>query len=486
MSGLWGSSPNQSYFSCSRSTRAWCWRCVQCGTGVATVCVGSRACRGTRFPAGQLWALGSQPRDCTGGPVSGESWSSGTWQRGDHRPAVERRGPRPRQVWTPETLRWSERRSAGTGAAPSAAWRRRSNSHRAKRWPRCCSWCPLNWERARHPARRWRTCTPAADWIRCGTVRPPVQGFGRNWQDDSNGPPRWTSCPCRPSYSCARQSDSRPPLQATTMQDSDFNVLEQDKTLRTYVVGVVVPPTFPLDAVVVLVVILGQRVWTWLRQHVLGSAGHPVLTMGVLGTHGARGGHTLHVPAVGALAGAHPLAHRAARHHWILLGATRTNTVVSSYTGPVRLCNRWSQLEHTGRSVYKKHQHVCVCVTVINPQHPSKDPFAAIGSLTSGKAWVESLTWVCNNLRFQKCSWEQTRIVGCTGTTACRIDGVVWALGVVQTFACSDRWGAFHSDEFILRQTWSKSFRESRSQQQNSQSFCTKAQNEEVALHFSI
>lgn len=216
------SSPKQSNFSCSRSTPAWCWRCVQCGTGVATVCVGCRAYRGTRFPGGRPLATGSQSRDCTGGPESGESWSSGTWQRGDRHPAAERRGPRPRQVWTPATLRWSERRSVDTAVAPSAAWWWRSSSHRAKRWPRCCSWCPPNWERARRPARRWRTCRPAADWIRCGTAPPRGQGFGRSWRDDSNGPPRWTSCPYKPSYSCARRRDSRPPLQVTTVDNSVF------------------------------------------------------------------------------------------------------------------------------------------------------------------------------------------------------------------------------------------------------------------------
>lgn len=67
--------------------------------------VGCRVYKGTRFPVGRLLATGSQPQDCTGGPESGESWSSGTWQRGGHRPAAERRGPQPRQVWTPETLR---------------------------------------------------------------------------------------------------------------------------------------------------------------------------------------------------------------------------------------------------------------------------------------------------------------------------------------------------------------------------------------------
>lgn len=116
------------------------------------------------------------------------------------------------------------------------------------------------------------------------------------------------------------------------------------------------------------------------------------------------------------------------------------------------------QLGPTGRRFYRKHQHVCA--TVFNPQYPSKDPFAAFESLTSGKVWVESRTWVCNNLRFQIYSREQTRIVGGTGTAACRIDGAVWALSVLQTFACCDRWDAFHSDEVVLCQTWSKWFRE--------------------------
>lgn len=130
--------------NCCHSILAWCWHYVQCGTGVATVYVGCHVYRGIRFPAGRPLATGSQPRDCTGGPESGESWSSGTWQRGGRRPAAERRGPQPRPVWTLESLKWSEQRSVGRAAAPSVAWWWRNNSHRVKRWPTCCSWCPPN------------------------------------------------------------------------------------------------------------------------------------------------------------------------------------------------------------------------------------------------------------------------------------------------------------------------------------------------------
>lgn len=84
--------------------------------------------------------------------------------------------------------------------------------------------------------------------------------------------------------------------------------------------------TFPLDAVVFLAVLVRQRVGTRLRQHVLRGAGDPVLTLGVLGAQGARGGHALDVSTEGALAGAHPLTHGAARYHWILLGAGITKT----------------------------------------------------------------------------------------------------------------------------------------------------------------
>lgn len=72
---------------------------------------------------------------------------------------------------------------------------------------------------------------------------------------------------------------------------------------------------------VLLAVLVRQWVGARLGQHVLRGAGDPVLTLGVLGAQGARGGHALHLPAEGALAGAHPLAHGAARHHRILLGA---------------------------------------------------------------------------------------------------------------------------------------------------------------------
>lgn len=182
-----------------------------------------------------------------------------------------------------------------------------------------------------------------------------------------------------------------------------------------------VSPTFPLDAVVVLVVILGQRVRTRLRQHVLGGARHPVLTVGVLGAEGAGGGHGLHLPAVGAVAGAHPLAHGAARHHRILFGAAYTNTAVSASTGPL---SYWSPFipvrTHREKLLPKKkqqHQCVCVCVTVFNPQHPSKDLFLQLlDLLTSGyKPGLNPQPEFAITSAFKKCSREQTRIAGCPG-----------------------------------------------------------------------
>lgn len=102
-------------------------------------------------------------------------------------------------------------------------------------------------------------------------------------------------------------------------------------------------PTFPLDAVVLLTVLMWQRVGARLRQHVLWGACDPVLALGVLGAQGARGGHTLDLATEWALAGAHPLAHCTARHYWILLGTmcrqAHTNTkiqlwVITLYVGP--------------------------------------------------------------------------------------------------------------------------------------------------------
>lgn len=209
-------------FSCYRSILAWCWYYVQCGTGVAIVYVGCCVYRGTRFPVGWLLVTGSQFQDCTGDPESGGSWSSGTWPRGGRRPAVERRGLRLHQVWTPETLRWSELRSAGRAAAPLAAWWWRSNSHRVRHWPKCCSWCPPNWEQTQRLAMHWRTYRPVAGWIHCGKAHWSGQGSGRTLQTGSNDRPRWTSSPDRLSYSCAHLSDSHLPLQVETEFYSNF------------------------------------------------------------------------------------------------------------------------------------------------------------------------------------------------------------------------------------------------------------------------
>lgn len=83
----------------------------------------------------------------------------------------------------------------------------------------------------------------------------------------------------------------------------------------------VVSPTFSLDAVVLLAVLMWQRVGARLRQHIMRGACDSILTLGVLGAHGAWRGQSLHLPAERALAGTHSLSYRAARHHWILLCA---------------------------------------------------------------------------------------------------------------------------------------------------------------------
>lgn len=79
--------------------------------------------------------------------------------------------------------------------------------------------------------------------------------------------------------------------------------------------------TFPLDAVVLLAVLVRQRIGARLGQQVLGGAGDPVVTLGVLGAYGAGVGHALYLSAEWTLTGANSLAHCAARYHWILLGA---------------------------------------------------------------------------------------------------------------------------------------------------------------------
>ena len=118
-------------------------------------------------------------------------------------------------------------------------------------------------------------------------------------------------------------------------------------------------PTFPLDAVVVLAVLVGQGVGPWLRQHVLRGARDPVLALGVLGAEGARGGHALHLPTERALAGAHSLSHCAARHHRILLSATcmQTHTqiqvlVTTLYSSGLKYIN-----DNTTRILTGRHQH---------------------------------------------------------------------------------------------------------------------------------
>lgn len=85
-------------------------------------------------------------------------------------------------------------------------------------------------------------------------------------------------------------------------------------------------PTFPLDAMVVLAVLVGEGVTARLGQEVLWGAGDPILTLGVLGGQATGGDHNLHLPTERALAGAHPLAHRTARHHRVLLSAADIHT----------------------------------------------------------------------------------------------------------------------------------------------------------------
>lgn len=81
-----------------------------------------------------------------------------------------------------------------------------------------------------------------------------------------------------------------------------------------------------------------QGVGARLRQQVLWGARDPVLTLGVLGAQGARGGHALDLSAEWALAGAHSLAHCTARHYWILLGTVSRNT--HTHTQLFCLCSR--------------------------------------------------------------------------------------------------------------------------------------------------
>lgn len=69
-----------------------------------------------------------------------------------------------------------------------------------------------------------------------------------------------------------------------------------------------------------------ERVGTRLRQQVLRGARNPAVTLGVLRAQAAGCGHALDVATEGTLAGANPLSHRAARHHWVLFGAARMQT----------------------------------------------------------------------------------------------------------------------------------------------------------------
>lgn len=88
-----------------------------------------------------------------------------------------------------------------------------------------------------------------------------------------------------------------------------------------------VPLTFPLDAVL-LVVLMWERVGPRLGQQVLRGARNAILTLGVLGAQSAGRGQALDVPTERTLAGANSLSHRAARHYGVLFGAAcmRTHT----------------------------------------------------------------------------------------------------------------------------------------------------------------
>lgn len=90
-------------------------------------------------------------------------------------------------------------------------------------------------------------------------------------------------------------------------------------------VSILESPTFPLDTVVLLAMLMRQGVGTRLGQHVLWTACDTIFTLGVLGAQAVWCGQALDLPAKWTLAGAHSLPHCTARHYWILLGTTCTH-----------------------------------------------------------------------------------------------------------------------------------------------------------------
>ena len=110
---------------------------------------------------------------------------------------------------------------------------------------------------------------------------------------------------------------------------TQINQSSQSLSLSDPINTLYVPPTVPLDAVVVLAVLVGQGVGPGRGQQVMGGAADPVL---VLGPQGAGAGEALDIWTEGTLAGAPPLAHCAARDHRVLLGAVHTHTRTHTHT----------------------------------------------------------------------------------------------------------------------------------------------------------
>lgn len=90
-------------------------------------------------------------------------------------------------------------------------------------------------------------------------------------------------------------------------------------------ISILESPTFPLDTVVLLAMLMRQGVGTRLGQHVLWTACDTIFTLGVLGAQAVWCGQALDLPAKWTLAGAHSLPHCTARHYRILLGTTCTH-----------------------------------------------------------------------------------------------------------------------------------------------------------------
>lgn len=130
-------------------------------------------------------------------------------------------------------------------------------------------------------------------------------------------------------------------INAVKMQSVIF-LIRQNQHISSFLSTL---PTFPLDAVVLLAMLVWQGVGARLRQQVLWGARDPVLTLGVLGAQGARGGHALDLSAEWALAGAHSLAHCTARHYWILLGTVSRNTHTHTHKQPNTFVSNYPNLD---------------------------------------------------------------------------------------------------------------------------------------------